>query len=70
MKLSISTVALQKMKDGTWIPPIKKFDADLDNERKDWHDRYEELSEHHEKETKILLAVIQELATKLIDNTK
>lgn len=48
---------LLKMAAGQWVPPIKKLPNLID---------YNDLFEHHEKETKLLMEVIQELARRLV----
>lgn len=70
MKLTINNAALHKMKDGTWIPPIKAYVSGPVNTTGDLECEFDILMQHHEKETKMLLAVIQELATKLVDTNK
>lgn len=48
---------LVRMADRTWVPPVKRLRDDPE---------FSELLEHHNKETQILLDVIQQLARRIV----
>lgn len=55
---------LEEMRDGTWIPPIKRYNPPSSMPVSG---RFVTLEKHHEEETKILFEELKELAEKTLD---
>ena len=56
--------------DYSWIKVKSYKEEDLKNPEVEWKYAYEELANHHKKETEFLIAKCKELAKQLLENDR